>query len=456
MDKNNSTKRLIYGLLILMAICAPFFITGNYPRHMMVMCGIWVISSMGLNLILGYVGQLNLAHGTFFGIGAYATALLIQGLGFSFWLALPVGCLITAFLGFLTGLPTLRTRGHYFPISTMCLGISLYYVIARWDELTGGARGLFGIPRPTPIPFPFIGKVSFDSTLPCYYLVLFFVFLTMLAISRFVRSLVGKRLIAIRGNENLAQSVGINTMWDKVVFLSISTLIAGLAGGLYAAYMGSLMAEQAHFLGSFEMLLNVMIGGVGTMAGPFIGGVLLPILTETLHFLGGLRLVVYGVLLILIMGFLPQGYRRRPAGIGPALRPEGRCEMNDLLLEARDLTKNFGGLEAIGGVSFTIRKGNIFSVIGPNGAGKTTLFNLITAFLPPTRGEIFFKGEKISGLKPFQVARKSISRTFQLTTLFERITVLENLMIGQTTTRRMGVLQALLGGRRRSSRKKRP
>ena len=300
-------KPLVYGLLILIAIGAPLFITGNYPRHMMVMCGIWVISSMGLNLILGYVGQLNLAHGTFFGIGAYATALLIQRLGFSFWLALPVGCLITALLGFLTGLPTLRTRGHYFPISTMCLGISLYYVIARWDELTGGARGLFGIPRPAPIPLPFIGKVSFDTTLPCYYLVLFFVLLTLVAISRFVRSLVGKRLVAIRGNENLAQSVGINTMWDKVIFLSISTLIAGLAGGLYAAYMGSLMAEQAHFLGSFEMLLNVMIGGVGTMAGPFIGGILLPILTETLHFLGGLRLVVYGVLLILIMGLLPQG-----------------------------------------------------------------------------------------------------------------------------------------------------
>ncbi len=300
-------KRLVYGLLILIAIGAPLFITGNYPRHIMVMCGIWVISSMGLNLILGYVGQLNLAHGTFFGIGAYATALLIQRLGFSFWLALPAGCLITAFLGFLTGLPTLRTRGHYFPISTMCLGISLYYVIARWDGLTGGARGLFGIPRPGPIPLPFIGKISFDTTLPCYYLILFFVLLTMAAISRFVRSLVGKRLIAIRGNETLAQSVGINTMWDKVVFLSISTLIAGLAGGLYAAYMGSLMAEQAHFLGSFEMLLNVMIGGVGTMAGPFIGGILLPLLTEALHFLGGLRLVVYGVLLILIMGFLPQG-----------------------------------------------------------------------------------------------------------------------------------------------------
>jgi branched-chain amino acid transport system permease protein len=305
--KNENMKRLLNGLLILIAIGAPFFITGNYPRHIMVMCGIWVISSMGLNLILGYVGQLNLAHGTFFGIGAYVTALLIQRLDLSFWLALPLGCLITAILGFLTGLPTLRTRGHYFPIATMCLGISLYYVIARWDSLTGGARGLFGLPRPTPIPLPLVGEVSFDTTLHCYYLVLFFVFLTMLAISRFVHSLVGKRLVAIRGNENLAQSVGINTMCDKVVFLSISTFIAGLAGGLYAAYMGSLMAEQASFLGSFEMLLNVMIGGVGTMAGPFIGGILLPNLTEALHFLGGLRLVVYGVLLILIMGFLPQG-----------------------------------------------------------------------------------------------------------------------------------------------------
>ncbi len=304
-----------------MAITAPLFITGDYPRHLMVMCGIWVISSMGLNLILGYVGQLNLAHGTFFGIGAYATALLIQGLGLSFWLALPAGCLITAILGFLTGLPTLRTRGHYFPIATMCLGISIYYVIARWDELTGGARGLFGIPRPGPIPLPLVGEVSFDTTLPCYYLILFFVFLTLIAISRVTRSLVGKRLMAIRGNENLAQSVGINTMRDKVVFLSISTLIAGMAGGLYAAYMGSLMAEQAHFLGSFEMLLNVMIGGVGTLAGPIIGGILLPILTEAFHFLGGLRLVVYGILLILIMGFLPQGIA---GGLREAARHYGR------------------------------------------------------------------------------------------------------------------------------------
>ncbi len=290
-----------------MAIAAPLLIPGDYPRHIMVMCGIWVISSMGLNLILGYVGQLNLAHGTFFGIGAYATALLIQTLGLNFWIALPLGCLITGALGFLTGVPTLRTKGHYFPIATMCLGIAIYYVIARWDDLTGGARGLFGLPRPNPIRIPGLGELTFDATISCYYLVLFFALLTLLVIYRFTHSLVGKRLAAVKGNENLALSLGINTMRDKVVFLSISTLIAGLAGGLYASYMGSLMAEQASFLGSFEMLLNVMVGGVGTLAGPMIGGILLPLLTETLHFLGGVRLVVYGIILILIMGFLPQG-----------------------------------------------------------------------------------------------------------------------------------------------------
>ena len=221
-------------------IIAPLIITGRYPQHIMVMCGIWVIASLAFNLILGYTGQLNLAHGTFFGIGAYATALLVQKVGLSFWLALPLGCAdYGRFLGFLTGLPTLRTKGHYFPIATMCLGIAIYYVIARWEDLTGGARGLFGLPRPDPIPLPFGGAISFETTLACYYLVLFFVFLTILIISRLVKSLAGVRLLAIRGNEDLAQSVGINTMQAKVLSFTLSTLFAGLAGGLFAAYMGT-------------------------------------------------------------------------------------------------------------------------------------------------------------------------------------------------------------------------
>jgi len=304
---NGRKKAIIYSLLLLLAIAAPLVVRDEYHRHIMVMCGIWVIAALALNLILGYAGQLNLAHGTFFGIGAYATGLLMQKAGIPFWGALPLGCLITAFMGVVTGIPTLRTKGHYFPIATMCLGIAIYYVIARWDDFTGGARGLFGLPRPEAIPLPFGKEISFDSTIACYYLVLVFVLVTIVVISRLVRSLTGKRLIAIRGNEDLAQSLGINTMRDKVMCFTISTFFAGLAGGVFAAYMGTLMAENAHFLVSFEMLLFVMIGGVATIAGPVVGGIVIPLLTEELQFLGGMRLVVFGLILILTIRFLPFG-----------------------------------------------------------------------------------------------------------------------------------------------------
>jgi branched-chain amino acid transport system permease protein len=300
-------KKIFPIVIIALALVAPLIITGKYHQHIMVMCGIWVIASLALNLILGYTGQLNLAHGTFFGIGAYATALLMQNLGLSFWAALPLGCAITAVFGYLTGLPTLRTKGHYFPIATMCLGIAIYYVIARWENLTGGARGLFGLPRPDPIALPFGVTISFVSTVACYYLVLFFVFVTVILISRLVKSLAGKRLIAVRGNEDLAQSLGINTMQVKVVSFTISTLFAGLAGGLFSAYMGTLMAEQAHYLLSFEMLINVVIGGIGTISGPILGGILMPILGELLQPLAGFRLILYGLLLVLCIHFLPLG-----------------------------------------------------------------------------------------------------------------------------------------------------
>ena len=307
MFENGRNKKIIGGLLLVLAILLPLIIRDEYHQHLMVMCGIWVIAALALNLILGYAGQLNLAHGTFFGIGAYATALLMQKAGMPFWGALPLGCVITALLGFLTGLPTLRTKGHYFPIATMCLGIAIYYVIARWDDFTGGARGIFGLTRPEAIPLPLGKEISFESTIACYYLVLFFVLVTIFVISRLVGSLSGKRLIAIRGNEDLAQSLGINTMRDKVICFTISTLFAGLAGGIFAAYMGTLMAENAHFLVSFEMLLYVMIGGVATIVGPIIGGICVPILTEELQFLGGMRLVVFGLILILTIRFLPFG-----------------------------------------------------------------------------------------------------------------------------------------------------
>lgn len=305
--KSKYKKLIVCSILLIIAIVAPFAFTSEYNRHIMVMCGVWIIAALGLNLILGYVGQLNLAHGTFFGVGAYATALLMQKAGIPFWWALPLGCLATAALGFVTGIPTLRTRGHYFPIATMCLGIAVYYAIARWDDFTGGACGLYGIPRPGSISLPLAKTIDFESTVACYYLVLLIAVLTIILMLRLVKSLTGQRIMAVRGNEDLAQSLGINTMKDKIVCFTLSTVFAGLAGGIFASYVGAIMPENAHFLVSFEMLLYVMIGGVGTIAGPVIGAILIPVLSEILHFMGSLRLVIFGFILILTIQFLPFG-----------------------------------------------------------------------------------------------------------------------------------------------------
>lgn len=308
MQNRPTTGKLTALAAVVLALALPLVVRDPYWRHLMVMTGIAIISASALNLLLGFAGQLNLAHGTFFGIGAYATALLIQKAGFPFWAALPASCLLTAGLGVATGIPTLRTRGHYFPIATMCLGIAIYYVIARWDDFTGGARGIFGVARPEPLNIPLLGRLSFESTLACYYLVLFFVILTVAIIAALVKYISGRRLIAIRGNETLAQSLGIDTMREKVLCFAVSTFFAGLAGALYTGYMGTLMAEQAHFMVSFEVLLFVMIGGVGTIAGPVFGAALLYFLIEELQALDEFRLIIFGVILILSLRFMPFGF----------------------------------------------------------------------------------------------------------------------------------------------------
>lgn len=307
METRLPKDRLVPVIVILVALLLPVVIQNPYWQHFMVMTGIFIISASALNLLLGYAGQLNLGHGAFFGVGAYGTALLMVKAGFPFWAALPASCLFTAVLGIVTGIPTLRTRGHYFPIATLCLGLAIYYVIARWDDFTGGPRGISGVPRPEPIPIPFLGSVSFESTLACYYLVVVIAVAVLCIINALVKYISGRRLIAIRGNETLAQSLGINTMREKVICFAISALFAGLAGGLYAGYMGTLMAENAHFLVSFEVLLFVMIGGVGTIAGPLFGVVIVYYLTQSLHALDEFRLITLGIILILCIRYMPFG-----------------------------------------------------------------------------------------------------------------------------------------------------
>ena len=300
-------KRLIILLVIGLALAIPFFVTSRFYLHIFIMCFIWSMAAASMNLIMGYTGQVNLAHGAFFGIGAYAAGLLILKVGLNFWPALILSCALTVVVGFFIGLLALRTKGSYFAIGTMCFNVIVTVIIDSWEELTEGARGLLGIPRPDPIPLPFGGQISFDSMTSNYYLVFVFLLLTIFVISRIVNSMMGRSFMAIRVHEDLAESIGIDAMRTKLLSFLISTFFAGLAGVLYASYIGFLNPEISDYHVTFEFLIFCMIGGLGTLGGPIVGAFLLTVISELLHGVAVPRLVAYGFLLVVIIIFLPGG-----------------------------------------------------------------------------------------------------------------------------------------------------
>jgi branched-chain amino acid transport system permease protein len=300
-------KKLIYLLVIIAAILLPVFVKDKYWMHIFILMCIWSIAALSLNLIMGYTGQANLAMGGFFGIGSYATALFMLKLGMGFWPALVLSALLASLIGFLIGLPTLRTKGSYFAIGTLCFNVIIFIAVERWESLTEGTRGLMGIPPPAPISLPWGTTINFTSLAPMYYLMLFFLFFTLFVMYRIVNSLVGRSLMAVRENEDLTSSIGIDPMKTKLLAFVASIFLGSIAGSLYAVYIGFLDPEIASYHVTFEVLLFVMLGGIGTITGPIVGAIVVTILGEVLHYLDAFRLVAYGLVLVLVIIFVPQG-----------------------------------------------------------------------------------------------------------------------------------------------------
>jgi branched-chain amino acid transport system permease protein len=210
-------------------------------------------------------------------------------------------------LGFFIGLLALRTKGSYFAIGTMCFNVIVTVIIDSWEGLTEGARGLLGIPRPPAIPLPFGKEIAFTSVAANYYLILASLLITILAIYRIVHSMLGRSFMAVRGNEELAESLGMDAMKAKLLSFLISTFFAAWAGVLYATYIGFLSPEISDYHVTFELLTFCLIGGLGTMVGPLIGAFILTIISELLHGIAVPRMVAYGFVLIIIMIFLRGG-----------------------------------------------------------------------------------------------------------------------------------------------------
>ncbi|ARI76478.1 branched-chain amino acid ABC transporter permease [Halobacillus mangrovi] len=291
----------VFGL-ILLAIVFPFLSQNDYFLHVLTLSFIWMIAVYGLNLLAGYTGYLSLAHAGFFAVGAYALGLLTVKAGINYWLALVLACLITCAIGFLVGLVALRTKEHFFAIYTLCVGYIIYLVIDKWDSLTGGVRGLIGIPAPANI-----GPIAFDTDLSQYYLILFFLILTVLVMYRIVHSLSGRTFIAIRNSEELAQTIGISTMKNKLLAFVLSTFFAGLAGALYASFIRFIGPDIGYITIIFDFLTYLLVGGIGTLAGPIVGTFLIVTVSQSLQFLQDYRMLIFGPLLTLLIIFYPRG-----------------------------------------------------------------------------------------------------------------------------------------------------
>lgn len=296
------TNRNIFIVLVIIAILFPFVIPNQYYLHILTLGFIWTIAVYGLNLLAGFTGYLSLAHAGFFAIGAYSLGLLTVKADMGFWLAFLLAPIITAILGFIIGLVALRTREHFFAIYTLCVGYVIYLVIDKWSSLTEGVRGLMGIPSPANI-----GPISLSTPLAQYYFVLFMFLLVALVVYRIVNSLVGRTFIAIRNSEELALSLGISTKNNKLLSFVLSTFFAGLAGALFASFSQFIGPDIAYTNVMFDLLIYMIVGGIGTLSGPLVGTLLIVSLTQTLQFLQDFRMLIFGPILTLFIIFWPGG-----------------------------------------------------------------------------------------------------------------------------------------------------
>lgn len=336
--------RLIGVAVVVVAfLAAPMLVQGQpYLLRIVTTAAIYAIAAYGLNIILGLTGQLSLAHGAFFGVGAYVVGLATTDHDWSFWTAFLVAVLVTTVLGYASGLIALRTQGAYFAIFTMALGFLIYIIIIRWESVTHAHSGVSGIKLPEAI-----GPLDFEEPVVLYYLVLLFLAGTGYTTHAILNSNAGRSLVAIRTSEDLAKSIGVNVGVSKQLAYTASAGIAGLAGGLFATLNGFIGADSASIDLTFQFLLFLLIGGMGTVMGPIVGSVLVAFLFEMLQDLESYRFIVLGPIIVLLVIFAPRGIvgylneflasrRRRPSsperegrdgsagadGSGDAGRPE--------------------------------------------------------------------------------------------------------------------------------------
>jgi branched-chain amino acid transport system ATP-binding protein/branched-chain amino acid transport system permease protein len=449
--RDSAVPLVIYAIFLLIVSQ----LTDHYLSRLAALVAFWAGIGMSWNLIGGYAGQLSLGHAAFVGLGGYVALILQRELGIAPWLGLIPSTAVAALAALVIGIPTLRLSGVYFALATLAYPLILQLLFTYW----GYQEAL--IPAHPESPFLFMQWRDTRA-----YAVIFgtFVAACWIATLRLERSRWRYLLTAVRDDEAAASAVGINTWQVKLWAFVASASIAALLGVVYAQMLFVVTPDTMFGIGvSVQALVVTLIGGSGHPAGPLLGTLITVPIAQTLEAqfgsISGAAQLVYGVVLIVVVLLIPRGLidalqrvdatwlnplRRffgtaRDEFIAPAAAaianraaPSGPVApwQAAVLLRADNLGKRYGGVVALSSFSLEIREHELIGIVGPNGAGKTTLFDLLTGFQRPSAGRLSFRGEHIVGWPPYRRSRAGIRRTFQIPRPFGRLTVLENVILG--------------------------
>jgi branched-chain amino acid transport system permease protein len=463
---------LVPAVLVVVVLLLPRFITSSYWLNLINLAISFSVACLGLNIVLGYAGQLSLAQAAFWGVGAYTSAILTTQFGLPVWAGMFAAFFVAALCGVLLGIPTLKLSGHYLAMATIGFGIILQLILVNEIWLTNGSDGI------TKIPSPWIGSVELKDPGTFFYVAAVSLILLTWGAIRLKNSRVGRAFMAIRENEMAAGATGVDTTYYKIMAFALSAGYAGFGGWLFA-HGGShyISPDTFSFEQSVILLVMTVLGGNGSAIGSIVGGTLLTLLPEVLRFLKDSYMMVYAAGIVLIMIFMPRGIAGLVKSLPVSLRfltwwnadstaarqvtaaassrensgrsqtaftPRDCSGSGEVLLTVKGLVKHFGGLKAVDGVDMEVRRGEIQALIGPNGSGKTTILNMLSGLYVPTAGEISLGGAAIAGKKPHIITSLGMARTFQNIRLFGELTVLENVLIGRHCHSQAGLVTSIL------------
>jgi len=493
---------LLAALAALLAL--PHLWPSPYYIHLAQVIAIYAILLLGLDIVVGYTGEVSLGHGALFGVGSYATGVLVFQLGWPAWITIPAAIGVTAIFGALLALPALRVTGPYLAMVTLAFGTIVQIFINEMDFLTNGPLGIS-------LRKPMLWGTRMTAN-EYYYVVVLVLAATVVVVNRILRSHLGRAFEALRDAPIASDCMGVSVYRHKVIAFVISAALAGLAGGLFT-YSEEYISPNTYSIElAILFLLAATMGGRKTRSGPILGAaivVLLPNLLSDVSLFrilacagavaatgfGGwavvrgrmslrrlvppvlllaalagfslriedmtdYRLTVFGLLILLVVYYLPDGIigflrtlvpRRRGPAAGAAATAgatappaavavpsveaivhthQRRVAPGEPVLRVRGVRMEFGGLVALNGVDLEVARQSVHGLIGPNGSGKSTMMNVLTGLYRPTAGSIEFEGISLAGRTPSHIAATGIARTFQNVQLFSEMSVLENVLVG--------------------------